>query len=477
MSDSDIIFSITYLIGHRAKSLLDTLIKISQSASMSGLYRFLCGANVAPETLQIDLQGDFQEFLRVTGASCGILVLFSPLEDAFLEVGTYGYGDSDFYYEFMKRGLGNFEKLSSSPEPIVFMSQSYSLFLSSSKYALASRIYPGSMKGFVLVEYPSGNMMEWQKWMMGLLSFRISYLLSPAEKKSPSVKLEKNPSQEDSIADLLLSQIPSWEIKFREGLQRGVLSLRRKPGSGEKAIIRSLFHRLDIRGDLMYLNTIPEQIIKLERYLSEWIEIAGEGFLVFEKTETFTIAQQKLFTKIIPETPGPCFVFLRDVQESPGEEYPLFWRLARQTEIYIPELPSLEVSVRRKLLDALVSEIFHLQSKKGMKVEEGVYEFLLEKSEAHPLDEIRSVLEMGILQARTDTLKSQEIRNLWTGKLKNLLLIDDEDLDLRRSVEVLEKQKVLHAMKLFSGNQMRMSKALGISRGSLQYKMKQMGLL
>jgi transcriptional regulator with PAS, ATPase and Fis domain len=53
----------------------------------------------------------------------------------------------------------------------------------------------------------------------------------------------------------------------------------------------------------------------------------------------------------------------------------------------------------------------------------------------------------------------------------------DEDLDLRRSVEVLEKQKVLHAMKLFSGNQMRMSKALGISRGSLQYKMKQMGLL
>jgi transcriptional regulator with PAS, ATPase and Fis domain len=61
--------------------------------------------------------------------------------------------------------------------------------------------------------------------------------------------------------------------------------------------------------------------------------------------------------------------------------------------------------------------------------------------------------------------------------MKNLILIDDEDLDLRRSVEILEKHKVLHAMKLFSGNQMRMSKALGISRGSLQYKMKQMGLL
>ncbi len=444
---------------------------------MSGLYRFLSGETIAPETLQKGLQSDFQEFVRVTGGICGILVLFSPEEDAFIEVGTYGYGDSDFYYEFMKRGLGNFEKLSNSSDPLVFPSQNFSLFHVNSEYALGSRIFPNSMKGFVFVEYTSRDSLEWRKWILGLLSYRISFLLSPSRKFSTLFPIEKSPSQEDSLADLLLSQIPSWEVKFREGLQRGVLSFRRKPGSGEKAIIRSLFHKLDIRGDLMYLNSIPEQIIKLERYLSEWIEIAGAGFLVFEKTETFSIAQQKLFTKIIPENPGPCFVFLRDVQESPGEEYPLFWRLARQTEIYIPELPALEIAVRRKLLDALVSEIFHIQSKKGMKVEEGVYQFLLEKSESHPLDEIRSVLEMGILQARTDTLKSEDIRNLWTGKLKNLLLIDDEDLDLRRSVEFLEKQKVLHAMKLFSGNQMRMSKALGISRGSLQYKMKQMGLL
>jgi hypothetical protein len=444
---------------------------------MSGLYRFLSGETIAPETLQKGLQSDFQEFVRVTGGSCGILVLFSLEEDAFIEVGTYGYGDSDFYYEFMKRGLGNFEKLSNSFETLIFSSQNFSLFHPKSEYALGSRIFPNSMKGFVLVEYSSRDSLEWRKWILGLLSYRISFHLSPSRKINTAFPIEKSPSLEDSLADLLLSQIPSWEDKFKEGLQRGVLSFRRKPGSGEKAIIRSLFHKLDIRGDLMYLNSIPEQIIKLERYLSEWIEIAGEGFLVFEKTETFSIAQQKLFTKIIPENPGPCFVFLRDVQESPGEEYPLFWRLARQTEIYIPELPALETVVRRKLLDALVSEIFHIQSKKGMKVEEGVYLFLLEKSESHPLDEIRSVLEMGILQARTDTLKSEEIRNLWTGKLKNLLLIDDEDLDLRRSVEFLEKQKVLHAMKLFSGNQMRMSKALGISRGSLQYKMKQMGLL
>ncbi len=460
----------------RQKTLLDNLIKIGQSASMSGLYQFLSGAKNPPETLQSDLQEVFRDFLAVIGSPCGIIVLYSPEEESFVEVSTHGYADSDFYYEFMRRGLGSFEKVSNSPEPIVFPSGKFTLFRSQD-YAIAMRIYPENMMGFILAEFSSPGDLEWRKWILGLFAFRISQVLSSKKEREPIKFLEGSKSSEDSTVEIILSQIPSWENKFREGINKRVFSLRRKPGSGEKPIIRTLFQRMDIRGDLVYLNTIPEQIVKLERYLSEWIEIAGSGFLVFEKTETFSIAQQKLFTKIIPETLGPSFLFLTDVMSSPNEEYPLFWRLVRQTEIYIPELPSLEVGIRRKILDSLVGEIFHLQSKKGMKVEEGVFEFLLEKSESHPLEEIRSVLEMAILQSRGDTLKGEEIRNLWTGKMKNLILIDDEDLDLRRSVEILEKHKVLHAMKLFSGNQMRMSKALGISRGSLQYKMKQMGLL
>jgi hypothetical protein len=460
----------------RQKTLLDNLIKIGQSASMSGLYQFLSGAKNPPETLQSDLQEVFRDFLAVIGSPCGIIVLYSPEEESFVEVSTFGYADSDFYYEFMRRGLGSFERVSNSPEPIIFPSGKFTLFRSKD-YAIAMRIYPENMMGFILAEVSSPGDLEWRKWILGLLAFRISQVLSSKKEREPIKFLEGNRSSEDSTVEIILSQIPSWENKFREGINKRVFSLRRKPGSGEKPIIRTLFQRMDVRGDLVYLNTIPEQIVKLERYLSEWIEIAGSGFLVFEKTETFSIAQQKLFTKIIPETVGPSFLFLTDVMSSPNEEYPLFWRLVRQTEIYIPELPSLEAGIRRKILDSLVGEIFHLQSKKGMKVEEGVFEFLLEKSESHPLEEIRSVLEMAILQSRGDTLKAEEIRNLWTGKMKNLILIDDEDLDLRRSVEILEKHKVLHAMKLFSGNQMRMSKALGISRGSLQYKMKQMGLL
>lgn len=312
--------------------------------------------------------------------------------------------------------------------------------------------------------------------MFGLFAYRIEHCLRDVA-EPPSFDVSS--SRENSVAEILLAQIPSWESKFRTGLSSGVFSLRRKAGSGEKQVIRTLFHRLNIRGDLVYLNSIPEQIIKLERYLSEWMEIAGNGFLVFEKIESFTLGQQKLFTRVIPESRGmgPCFLFLSDILESPAEEYPFFWRMIRETEVYIPELPSLSPEVRMSLIRALVEEISQQQSKKGMEVEKEVYDFLLEKSESSVLEEIRSVLELAILQSRGDTLKGKEIGNLWTGKFKNLSLIDEENLDLRKSVESLEKQKVLQAMKLFSGNQMRMSKALGISRGSLQYKMKQMGLL
>ena len=442
---------------------------------MSGLYQFLCGSRIAPENLQNQLQGIFEEFLEFLGSPCGIIVLYSEVEKSYLEVASVGFGDSDFFYEFMVRGMGNFENVSKSNSQVLFPALEFQLFHSESDIAIASRIYPGEMKGFVLVESPPGNR-EWRKWLVGLIAFRITNILQNKEEivfKSTQL----TDQSENTVAPILLSQIPSWESKFKEGLRKRVITLRRKPGSGEKSIIRNLFQRLQNRGDLVFINSIPEQVVKLERYLSEWIEIAGNGFLVFEKLEAFTIAQQKLFAKIIPEIPGPCFVFLSDVQQSPIEEFPLFWRFVHQTEIYIPELPSLDIEIRKKIITAMVHEIFYSQSKKGMEVDEDVSSFLIEKSETQSLEEIYSVLELAILQSRGDRLRLAEMRNLWTGKIKNLGLIDEEDLDLRKSVENLEKQKILQAMKLFSGNQMRMSKALGISRGSLQYKMKQMGLL
>jgi DNA-binding protein Fis len=50
------------------------------------------------------------------------------------------------------------------------------------------------------------------------------------------------------------------------------------------------------------------------------------------------------------------------------------------------------------------------------------------------------------------------------------------DLDLRKGVHELEREKIETANRIFEGNQVRMAKALGISRGSLQYRLKQMEL-
>lgn len=87
------------------------------------------------------------------------------------------------------------------------------------------------------------------------------------------------------------------------------------------------------------------------------------------------------------------------------------------------------------------------------------------------LSGLRNLLEESILSSsgsEIGILDRKESRD------RILTIPDSEDLDLRRAVEAVERQKILLAQKLFSGNQIRMARALGISRGSLQYKLKQL---
>ena len=120
---------------------------------MSGLYSFLSGSGFAPESLQNQLQSVYEEFLRVVHATSGIVVLYSESEGSFIEVATVGMEDSDFFYEFMMRGLGNFEKVAESPVSLIFPKDQVPLQNPQSSYALVRRIFTDSMKGFILAEF------------------------------------------------------------------------------------------------------------------------------------------------------------------------------------------------------------------------------------------------------------------------------------------------------------------------------------
>ena len=80
--------------------------------------------------------------------------------------------------------------------------------------------------------------------------------------------------------------------------------------------------------------------------------------------------------------------------------------------------------------------------------------------------EMRWALESAFFTCSNGEISRDDLRlGAWSRRE------DFDDLNLRRRSEELEKSLILRAYALHGGNQVQMARALGISRGSLQYKM------
>ena len=80
--------------------------------------------------------------------------------------------------------------------------------------------------------------------------------------------------------------------------------------------------------------------------------------------------------------------------------------------------------------------------------------------------ELKSTLESAFHLSKDKVIDIDDLRFIRDGA--NLHV---GSLDLRRSLKQLEKKIILQAYSLHAGNQVQMARALGISRGSLQYKL------
>ncbi|PKA18517.1 helix-turn-helix domain-containing protein, partial [Leptospira haakeii] len=114
-----------------------------------------------------------------------------------------------------------------------------------------------------------------------------------------------------------------------------------------------------------------------------------------------------------------------------------------------------------------------LHGRPDLALSEDAIESLVESSSCQNLEDLRNAIEEAVLNSGSGEIRNSDLKK--EGP-KGISLPDPEDLDLRKAVEAVERQKILLADKLFGGNQIRMAKALGISRGSLQYKLKNLGL-
>jgi DNA-binding protein Fis len=419
----------------------------------------------------------FAELVQTVGGVCGILVLKeATADDSFIEFASYGY-DSDFYYSFIARGNEHFEKIAQSEEPVIFFSKEFNLYSPTSLFVAVIRVmYKEDMLGFFLIEFPN-EVNSLQSAFIQMLAEKIGILHAVKLKLPSSLQTHIYNNQDKNISYEIFDFILSGSIGFTNSLKANrFFNVQGSVGSGKKSLVKYIYKKLGLHGKLIYLNSLPDQIGKLEKSIQDWIALSGNGILVVENVSILSMGQQRVFFEFIKEPVlEPRIIFLDDLTKH-KDDYQPFWNLLSQHTVQLPNLLSLDRERLKTVIDLLFKNLRQHNHRPDMTLSEGAYEFLYNFPYKENLRDLRNLLEQAVITSKENIIRKEFYLKLNNSKIKSLDFQNEEDLDLRKSVQALERQKILLANKIFSGNQIRMAKALGVSRGSLQYKMKQLEL-
>lgn len=441
---------------------LDKVIKIKQFSSMSPSSKELpllwspCNLSWIQSSLP-EVWGDLVEGW---GAKAGVVVLKTSDEDSLYENATFGYGEDGFFYEFLSRNSSDWNRVFSSESPTVLASDSHSLFLDP---GIASVHKIGSLSsplGFLVL--------EWEKNPSDAQLYTF-YLLAKWIESGFGSDLSR---QETTPFDAYYVSIPGL-LSDLEGLsKKPFFCVSGESGSGKKTFAKYYHDRHKKGAAFLLLETIPDHLGKLEKSLLEWVSQAGSGTLVFAGIENWTEGQQAtIYSFLKEEIRIPQILFL----EEPNPEtryYPPFAKLALTDKILFPGLSALPKESINSLIEIVFRELVNGQKRGSLELSMRAKEFLAKKGEISSIAELKNRLSSGILHCKGMVVEVEDFDLL----SEEISLPEWEDLHLRRGTKALERQKILLAMRIFSGNQLRMAKALGISRGSLQYKLKQLGI-
>lgn len=122
-------------------------------------------------------------------------------------------------------------------------------------------------------------------------------------------------------------------------------------------------------------------------------------------------------------------------------------------------------------VDRLLGE-YRIETSRQVSMGEEAMEAILDYDWPGNHSELKRTLEAAFYLCDSDQIERKDLR---LGAYADAPARED-DLDLRRCTRDLEERMILRAHALHGGNQMQMARALGISRGSLQYKLEKFGL-
>ncbi|TGK27650.1 Fis family transcriptional regulator [Leptospira yasudae] len=433
--------------------------------------------NSSLETTRKEFASAFEEWIRISGATCGVLTLSSDRGQSLEEVASVGYDEDGFFYSFLSRSTGNLDRLNRSSDffPIWFGATENDMFHPDSAGCLVAGIRGNSfLEGFFLAEFlekPSDSVLL----LWALAAQKIS---ANAEVKTSVLKVHSSSHsrvdslKKEGVADFLAEisgcdSPPEW-LERKNSWAR----ILGPAGSGKKTLGKWLHRNLNPEKGILVLGFLPEQISKLEKSLDEWIRMTDSGTILIEGAEKFTSIQQKFFFQLLSAASGEFrLIFTEIAGVEPNEIFRPFREFLLQKTIEIPGLDKLNSSQKRTAIRLILEELKESSGREDLRLSEENLQKIAKMGFEKNLSGLRNLLEESILSSSGSEIEIQdrtEIRD------RILTIPDSEDLDLRRAVEAVERQKILLAQKLFGGNQIRMARALGISRGSLQYKLKQL---
>ncbi|GBF51931.1 putative transcriptional regulator [Leptospira ryugenii] len=448
------------------------MIKFKHFSSMPSAFKqAFFSEEKGQDWLQNSLGASWEELCTACGFLSGVVVLRSEEEQSFSEVAAFGYGEEGFYYPFMASSGEAIAKLKSEPFPLSFSGSMYDLFHPEAE-ALALGIYGQENKGFIgflLVE--AKEIQSFAPYILRLFAEKISYEMLQPDSPIAAKSVERAPSSEP----LLVPYLPDLEQCIHTFQTQKMITLYGEKGTGKRTLAKWI-HESRVPGSAFLLvSSVPEHFGKFEKALIQWAAEVGGGSLAFVDASHWSLGQQKILLDWRNENPEPGLFFLEHPPFEKPEGLATFRQFLESNLSLLPSVSTYRSQEVSQIVGLFFAELAKAQNRPGLSLDPKVIVEMAKRSWPGNWQDIKNSLLLGILNC---TSKEVSLQDVFSGKNQLQLGVpDSEDLDLRMAIQALERQKILNAKRIFSGNQIRMAKALGISRGALQNKMKQLDLL
>ncbi|MDH5656929.1 MAG: hypothetical protein OEZ34_13530 [Spirochaetia bacterium] len=192
------------------------------------------------------------------------------------------------------------------------------------------------------------------------------------------------------------------------------------------------------------------------------------SYAVVREAGFLSMEVQKRILSAMDKEPGIFWIFetsmdLKAMSEE-GKFLSLLEKKITKNSIVLPPLRKCRqflVEEARKL-----AERFNIIYGRKVNLHESVEDAILSFDWPGNWDQFKTALESSYLMCSDGEITDADLKIFKEDEKE-----DWGDLNLRRRTEELERSLILKAYSLHGGNQVHMSRALGISRGSLQYKM------